>query len=38
MVPIDTSALFLAGAQSISTCMIPVVIDGIGVFVMKRRN
>jgi len=40
MVPIDTSALLLAGAQSISMCMIPVVIAGIGigVFVIKRRN
>jgi len=42
MVPIDTSALLLAGAQSISMWMIPVVVAGvgigIGVFVIKRRN
>ena len=39
-VPIDQSALLLAGAQSISMWMIPVVIAGIGigVFVIKRRN
>ena len=39
-IPIDTSALLLAGAQSISMWMIPVVIAGIGigVFVIKRRN
>jgi len=40
LVPIDTSALLLAGVQSISMWMIPVVIAGvgIGVFVIKRRN
>jgi hypothetical protein len=39
-VPIDQSALLLAGVQSISMWMIPVVIAGIGigVFVIKRRN
>ena len=39
-VPIDTSALLLAGVQSISMWMIPVLIAGIGigVFVIKRRN
>jgi len=40
MVPIDQSALLLAGVQSISMWMIPVVIAGIGIgiFVIKRRN
>jgi len=39
-IPIDTASLLLAGAQSISLWMIPVVIAGIviGVFVIKRRN
>ena len=39
-VPIDQSALLLAGVQSVSMWMIPVVIAGIGigVFVIKRRN
>ena len=39
-VPIDNSALLLAGVSSISMWMIPVVIAGIGVtiFVVKRRN
>ena len=39
-ISIDTSALLLAGVQSISMWMIPVVIAGagIGVFVIKRRN
>jgi len=39
-VPINTSALLLAGVQSISMWMIPVVVAGIGigVFVIKRRN
>ena len=39
-VPIDQSALLLAGVQSISMWMIPVVLAGIGVgvFVIKRRN
>ena len=39
-VPIDNSALLLAGVSSISMWMIPVVIAGvgIGVFVIKRRN
>ncbi len=39
-IPIDQTALLLAGAQSISMWMIPVVIAGIGigVFVIKRRN
>ncbi len=38
-IPINTSALLLAGVQSISMWMIPVVIAGIGigVFVIKRR-
>ena len=40
MVPIDTTALLLAGVQSISMWMIPVVAAGvvIGVFVIKRRK
>jgi len=39
-IPIDQSALLLAGAQSVSMWMIPVLIAGIGVaiFVIKRRN
>jgi len=39
-IPIDTSALLLAGVQSISMWMIPVVVAGIGigVFVIKRRR
>jgi len=39
-VPINTSALLLAGVQSISMWLIPVVIAGvgIGVFVIKRRK
>jgi len=39
-IPIDTSALLLAGVQSISMWMIPVILAGIGigVFVIKRRN
>jgi len=39
-VPIDQSALLLAGAQSISMWMIPVILAGvgIGIFVIKRRN
>ncbi len=39
-VPIDQSALLLAGVQSISMWMIPVILAGIGigVFVIKRRN
>ena len=39
-VPIDQSALLLAGVQSISMWMIPVVIAGIGIgiFVIKRRK
>ena len=39
-VPIDQTALLLAGVQSISMWMIPVVIAGvgIGVFVIKRRK
>ena len=39
-IPIDQTALLLAGVQSISMWMIPVVIAGIGigVFVIKRRN
>jgi len=39
-IPIDNSVLILAGAQSISMWMIPVVIAGIGigVFVIKRRK
>jgi len=39
-VAINTSALLLAGVQSISMWMIPVVVAGIGigVFVIKRRN
>jgi len=38
--PIDTTSLLLAGAQSISMWMIPVILAGIvvGVFVIKRRN
>ena len=40
MIPIDTTALLLAGVQSISMWMIPVVAAGIviGVFVIKRRK
>jgi len=40
MVPIDTTALLLAGVQSISMWMIPVVIAGvgIGIFVIIRRK
>jgi len=39
-IPIDQTALLLAGVQSISMWMIPVVIAGIGIgiFVIKRRN
>jgi len=39
-VPINQSALLLAGAQSVSMWMIPIVIAGIGIaiFVIKRRN
>ena len=39
-VSINTSALLLAGVQSVSMWMIPVVIAGIGIgiFVIKRRN
>jgi len=40
IIPIDQTALLLAGVQSVSMWMIPVVISGIGigVFVIKRRN
>jgi len=40
MIPLDTTALLLAGVQSISMWMIPVVIAGvgIGVFVIKRSK
>ena len=40
MVPIDTTSLLLAGVQSISMWMIPVVAAGviIGIFVIKRRK
>jgi len=39
-IPIDQSALLLAGVQSVSMWMIPVILAGvvIGVFVIKRRN
>jgi len=39
-IPIDQSALLLAGVQSISMWMIPVLAVGVvvGVFVIKRRN
>ena len=39
-VSINTSALLLAGVQSVSMWMIPVILAGIGigVFVIKRRN
>jgi len=39
-IPIDTTSLLLAGAQSISLWMIPVVVAGviIGVFVIKRKK
>ena len=39
-VPIDQSALLLAGVQSISMWMIPVLLAGagVGLFVIKRRN
>ncbi len=40
IIPIDQTALLLAGVQSVSMWMIPVVLSGIGigVFVIKRRN
>ena len=40
MIPIDSTALLLAGVQSISMWMIPVVVAGvgIGVFVIIRRK
>jgi hypothetical protein len=39
LLPIDTTVLLLAGAQSVSMWMIPVIAGiGIGVFVIKRRN
>ena len=40
ILPLDTTALLLAGAQSISMWMIPVILSGIGigVFVIKRRK
>jgi hypothetical protein len=40
IIPINTTALLLAGVQSVSMWMIPVVIAGagIGVFVIKKRN
>jgi len=40
ILPLDTTALLLAGVQSISMWMIPVVAAGvgIGVFVIKRRK
>ena len=40
MIPIDTTALLLAGVQSISMWMIPVVIAGVGIsiFVVIRKN
>jgi len=40
LIPIDTTTLLLAGVQSISMWMIPVVAAGIviGVFVIKRRK
>ena len=39
-IPIDQSALLLAGVQSVSMWMIPVVVAGIGigVFVIKRKK
>jgi len=40
LISVDTTALLLAGAQSISMWMIPVILAGviIGVFVIKRRK
>jgi len=40
LIPIDTTTLLLAGVQSISMWMIPVVAAGVGVsvFVIKRRK
>jgi len=40
LIPIDTTTLLLAGVQSISMWMIPVVAAGvaIGIFVIKRRK
>ena len=40
ILPIDTTALLLAGTQSISMWMIPVVVAsiGIGIFMIKRKN
>ena len=40
LIPIDTTTLLLAGVQSISMWMIPVVVAGIGIgiFVIKRRK
>jgi len=39
-IPIDTTALLLAGAESISMWMIPIIFAGIGVsvLVIKKRN
>jgi len=39
-IPIDQTALLLAGVQSISMWMIPVILAGIGigVFVIKRKK
>jgi len=40
LLPLDTTALLLAGVQSVSMWMIPVVLSGIGIgiFVITRRN
>jgi len=40
IIPLDQTALLLAGVQSVSMWMIPVVLSGIGigVFVIKRRS
>ncbi len=39
IIPINTTALLLAGVQSVSMWMIPVIAGiGIGVVVIKRRS
>jgi len=40
LISVDTTALLLAGVQSISMWMIPVIVAGvvIGVFVIKRKK
>jgi len=38
IVPIDTTALLLAGAQNIATWMIPVIVAGIGIAIVIARK